>query len=49
MALKHLTNLIQLNLCENPQLRLPPGAPLDEDGDPYYDGADAVRGFLDCL
>ena len=47
--LKRLTNLTQLYLNDNPELQLPPGAPLDSDGDPYYDDADAVRAFLDCL
>ena len=36
-------------LHANPQLQLPPNAPLDADGDPFYENNGAVRGFLACL
>ena len=44
-----LTQLSMLALHANPQLQLPPKAPLDADGDPFYENNGAVRGFLACL
>ena len=47
--LANLSNLANLQLHNNPFLRIPGGAPLDSDGDMYYDGRDKVAAFQACL
>ena len=46
--LANLTNLVNLSLHGN-QLRVPDGAPLDSDGDMFYNSREAVAAFQACL
>ena len=44
-----LANLEQLFLQDNDALEKPPGCPVDDDGDMFYDSKGDVTAFLRCL
>ena len=47
--LAKLTNLTELYLYKNEGIQDPEGAPLNSDGDMYYNGREKVAAFQVCL